>query len=162
MLIVWDGRFISNVEVWFVLLIVGLISFGMEFAGYNGKSVSFLLGLAFPRRGPAARTVLDKLMFPVHYVILPLYFSGVFVKYDLSEITGKAAGKMIGIAFLVSFLSMVGKVVGTVAVTRFFFKMRLKEGVVLGILLNVKGYMDVMFIAIGGHFEVSFNNQLLR
>lgn len=142
--------------MWLLLIIVGVLSFGMEFIGYNNTSVSFFLGLAFPRRGPTARTVLDKLMFPVHQIILPLYFSGVFVKYDLSDLTGKGAGRMLGIAFFLSFLSMIGKVVGTIVVTRLFFKMRLKEGAVLGILLNAKGYMDIVFISIGGHFQVSF------
>lgn len=142
--------------MWLLLIIVGVLSFGMEFIGYNNISVSFFLGLAFPRRGPTARTVLDKLMFPVHQIILPLYFSGVFVKYNLSDLTGKGAGRMIGTAFFLSFLSMIGKVVGTIVVTRLFFKMRLKEGAVLGILLNAKGYMDIVFISIGGHFQVSF------
>jgi Kef-type K+ transport system membrane component KefB len=156
-LLIWNDRYISEVEMWLVLLVVGLTSVGIEFVGYNGKPVSFLVGLAFPRRGPAARTVLNKLMFPVHYIILPLYFSGVFVTYDFSMLAEKGVGRMVGIAFLVSFICMVGKVAGTVAVTRFFFKMRLKEGVVLGMLLTVKGYMDLVFISIGVHFQVSFS-----
>jgi Kef-type K+ transport system membrane component KefB len=156
-LLIWNDRYISSVEMWLLLLVVALISIGLEFIGYNGKPVSFLVGLTFPRRGPAARTLLNKLMFPVHYIILPLYFSGVFVKNDFSILTEKGVGRMVGIAFLVSFISMVGKVLGTVAVTRLFFKMRLKEGVVLGMLLTVKGYMDIIFIAIGEHFQVSFN-----
>ncbi|KAJ3691294.1 hypothetical protein LUZ61_020458 [Rhynchospora tenuis] len=147
-------RYISNVEVGCVLIVVGGITFFMEFVGYDNKTMSFLLGLAFPRKGPTARTILEKLMFSVHSIILPLYFSGVFVNYDLNVLVGKADGKMIGIAFLVSVLSMAGKVIGTVAVTRFIFKTRLRESVVLGILLNAKGYMDIMFLSVGIRYKL--------
>ncbi|KAJ4819600.1 Cation/H(+) antiporter [Rhynchospora pubera] len=146
--------YISNVEVGCVLIVMGGIIFFMEFVGYDNKTMSFLLGLAFPRKGPTARTILDKLMFSVHSIILPLYFSGVFVNYNLNVLVGKAARKMIGIAFLVSFLSMAGKVIGTVAVTRFIFKTRLRESVVLGILLNAKGYMDIMFLSVGLRYKL--------
>ncbi|KAJ4795776.1 Cation/H(+) antiporter [Rhynchospora pubera] len=110
--------YISNVEVGCVLIVMGGIIFFMEFVGYDNKTMSFLLGLAFPRK------------------------------------VGKAARKMIGIAFLVSFLSMAGKVIGTVAVTRFIFKTRLRESVVLGILLNAKGYMDIMFLSVGLRYKL--------
>ncbi|KAJ4806257.1 Cation/H(+) antiporter 15 [Rhynchospora pubera] len=146
--------YISNVEVGCVLIVVGGITFFMEFVGYDNKTMSFLLGLSFPRKGPTARTILEKLMFSVHSIILPLYFSGVFVNYDLNVLVGKAAGKMIGIAVLVSVLSMAGKVIGTVAVTRFIFQTRLRESVVLGILLNAKGYMDIMFLSVGLRYKL--------
>ncbi|KAJ1692579.1 hypothetical protein LUZ63_009277 [Rhynchospora breviuscula] len=110
--------YISNVEVGCVLIVVGGITFFMEFIGYDNKTMSFLLGLALPRK------------------------------------VGKAASKMIGIAFLVSVLSMAGKVIGTVVVTRFIFKTRLRESVVLGILLNAKGYMDIMFLSVGLRYKL--------
>ncbi|GJN14460.1 hypothetical protein PR202_gb01292 [Eleusine coracana subsp. coracana] len=135
-----------------LLLIVGLsvLEQGM---GYSPSMTAFLIGLAMPREGPTARTIRDRLAYPVHHVITPLCFAIIGARLDFAHAgTGTTrhftAAQFTAAVVFTTLLGAAGKVAGTVVAGK-ALGITAREGVMLGALLNVKGYTDVLAINFG-------------
>ena len=71
-----------------ILLAVWLVSSFQQLLGFDGMPTSLALGMAFPREGPAARTVADALVAPVNGVVLPFYFATIGMRLDYNSMSG--------------------------------------------------------------------------
>ncbi|XP_037451492.1 cation/H(+) antiporter 15-like isoform X1 [Triticum dicoccoides] len=138
-------QYVSKYELLGMLLLIVGLSLAVQFMGYSASMAAFLIGLAVPREGPLARTLVDRLTYPVHQMVMPLCFGAIGARLDFAEIGRFTATQF---AFAVAFttaVSSAGKVGGTVLVGR-WLGMSAREALVLGFLLNVKGYSDILAI----------------
>uniref|UniRef100_M8CJI7 K(+)/H(+) antiporter 13 n=1 Tax=Aegilops tauschii TaxID=37682 RepID=M8CJI7_AEGTA len=141
----WGRQYVSKYELLGMLLLIVGLSLAVQFMGYSASMAAFLIGLAVPREGPLARTLVDRLTYPVHQMVMPLCFGAIGARLDFAEIGRFTATQF---AFAVAFttaVSSAGKVGGTVLVGR-WLGMSAREALVLGFLLNVKGYSDILAI----------------
>ncbi|CAA6669643.1 unnamed protein product [Spirodela intermedia] len=136
-------RHIKFFEFISLLLFVMVISSATEVVGYNAMMACFLMGLLFPREGSTARTLIEWLTYPVHNFILPIYFGYTGMQTDLTIVHGWFLWGVVTVVVM----STIGKIAGTVAAAR-HLKIPFHEGLVLGFLLNVKGHVDLIVIAL--------------
>ncbi|GJM90695.1 hypothetical protein PR202_ga06999 [Eleusine coracana subsp. coracana] len=139
-------RHISSYELCGLLLLVTGLAEVERVVGYSNVIGGFLMGLAMPREGPTARTVLDRLAYPMHQLIMPLCFASIGARLDFARVQGWRLARAVAFA---TALSAAGNVCGTVVAGRALVGLAAGEAVVLGFLLNVKGYADVMAINFG-------------
>lgn len=111
-----------------------------DILGFNRMLISFIMGLCFPREGKTARTLMAKLEEVVHTVLLPAYFGFNGAELTFHPATSRRCRGWPTLAAA----SFVGKMGSTLAVA--FLKMRWVEGLTLGILLNVKGHVDIFVL----------------
>ncbi|CAM0953517.1 unnamed protein product [Alopecurus aequalis] len=107
--------------------------------GFDGLPTSFALGLAFPREGPAARSVADALVPPVNGILLPFYFATIGMRMNFNSMSGA----IIVPGVLMMLLGLVGKAMGA-AVASAYLNIPLCDALRFGVLLNVKGHVDTM------------------
>ncbi|KAL6591579.1 hypothetical protein ACP70R_050082 [Stipagrostis hirtigluma subsp. patula] len=144
---------ISKYELCGVLLLILGLSLVVQIVGYSASMTAFLVGLAMPRDGPTARTMVDRLTYPVHQLIMPLCFGAIGARLDFAQI-GRLTARQLAVAVAyTTLLSAAGKVAGTVVAGR-ALGIPAREAVVLGALLNVKGYSDILAINFGDRVGV--------
>ncbi|TVU33207.1 hypothetical protein EJB05_24997 [Eragrostis curvula] len=140
-------RYISAPELCFLLLLVSFLSEVSRWLGYSATMAGFLIGLNMPREGPTARTIVDRLGGPVHRVLMPIFFGAIGARLDFRRVGSRMDVVHFAQAVVfVTLLSAAGNVVGTVVAGRALGVVTAQEGVVLGFLLNVKGYADILAI----------------
>jgi Kef-type K+ transport system membrane component KefB len=146
-------QYISKYELCGMIILVMLLSQLEQVLGNSASMTAFLIGLAMPREGPTARTLMDRLAYPVHQLIMPLCFGAIGARLDFAKIGHFTAVQlMVAVAFT-TLLSAAGKVAGTVLACR-ALGIATREAVVLGALLNVKGYSDILAINFGNKNHV--------
>ncbi|GJN04228.1 hypothetical protein PR202_ga21754 [Eleusine coracana subsp. coracana] len=107
--------------------------------GFDGLPTSLALGLAFPREGPAARSVADALGPPVNGVVLPFYFATIGMRLDFNAMSGA----IIVPGVLLTLLGLFGKAVGAAAAAP-YLDIPVSDALRYSVLLNVKGHVDTM------------------
>ncbi|KAG2580558.1 hypothetical protein PVAP13_6NG355300 [Panicum virgatum] len=122
-----------------ILLAIWFISSFQQLLGFDGMPTSLALGMAFPREGPAARTVADALVAPVNGVVLPFYFATIGMRLDYNSMSGA----IIVPGMLLTLLGLVGKAVGAAAASS-YLNIPVSEALRYSVLLNVKGHVDTM------------------
>ncbi|CAN6183180.1 unnamed protein product [Urochloa humidicola] len=132
-------RRVGNWELVLLLAAVHFIGNFPERMGFDGTPVSLLLGLAFPREGPAARSVMDALAYPLHALVLPFYFGAMGMRLNFSAMSGA----ILVPAVILTLLGIVGKCASTIGAAR-FLKMPTGDALRLGILLNIKGHVTMI------------------
>lgn len=142
-------RHIKFFEFISLIVFVMIVSSATEVIGYNSMMACFLMGLLFPREGSTARTLIDWLTYPVHNLILPIYFGFTGLQTDLTFVHGRS---FLGVLIVVV-VSTTGKVAGTLAAGR-LLKIPFHESLVLGFLLNVKGHVDLIVISLAWKYNV--------
>ncbi|XP_062199860.1 cation/H(+) antiporter 2-like [Phragmites australis] len=130
---------IGNWELLLLLVAVSFIGNFPQRAGFDGMPASLLLGLAFPREGPVARSVMDALAYPLHALALPFYFGAMGMRLNFSAMSGA----IVVPAILLTLLGLIGKCLGTMGAAR-FLKMPLADALRFGVLLNVKGHVNMI------------------
>lgn len=146
-------QYISKYELCGMLILVMILSLLEQVLGYSASMTAFLIGLAMPREGPTARTLMDRLAYPVHQLIMPLCFGAIGARLDFAKIGHFTAVQLIVAVAFTTLLSAAGKVAGTVLACR-ALGIATREAVVLGALLNVKGYSDILAINFGNKVHV--------
>ncbi|XP_058090738.1 cation/H(+) antiporter 15-like [Magnolia sinica] len=109
----------------------------------SGMLASFIFGLVMPREGKAVRTIRAKLTYPVNTFIMPLYFANMGIEADLTALSQQTWKTSLAILFI-----PFGKIAGTL-VAVCYDGIRLNEGLLLSLLLIVKGHVDLALIKIG-------------
>ncbi|RLN07147.1 cation/H(+) antiporter 1-like [Panicum miliaceum] len=146
-------QYISKYELCGMLFLIMVLSLVQQALGYSSSMTAFLIGLAMPREGPTARTLMDRLAYPVHQLVMPLCFGAIGARLDFAKIGNFTAVQLVVAVAVTTLLSAVGKVAGTVLAGR-ALGMATREAVVLGALLNVKGYSDILAINFGNKVDV--------
>uniref|UniRef100_A0ACD5U867 Uncharacterized protein n=1 Tax=Avena sativa TaxID=4498 RepID=A0ACD5U867_AVESA len=141
-------RYISKYELCGMLVLIIGLSLLVQYLGYSASMAAFLVGLAMPRDGPMARTLIDRLTYPVHQIVMPLCFGAIGARLDFAEVGRFTATQLTAAIVFTTVLSAAGKVAGTVLAGR-WLGITAREALVLGFLLNVKGYSDILAINFG-------------
>ncbi|KAL6646315.1 hypothetical protein ACP70R_017923 [Stipagrostis hirtigluma subsp. patula] len=131
-----------HVRTWdlaLMLLALWLVSNVPQFFGFDGMPTSLALGLAFPREGPAARSVTDALAPSVNGVVLPFYFATLGLRLDYNSMSGA----IIVPGILLTLLGMAGKAMGAAAASK-YLNIPVPDALRFSVLLNVKGHVDTM------------------
>ncbi|KAL6858687.1 hypothetical protein ACP4OV_017689 [Aristida adscensionis] len=110
-----------------------------QYLGFDGMPTSLALGLAFPREGPAARSVVDTLVPPVNGIVLPFYFATIGMRLDYNSMSGA----IIVPGMLLTLLGMAGKAMGAAAASK-YLNIPVSDAMRFSVLLNVKGHVDTM------------------
>lgn len=137
-----NQKYLKNMEVFFLLSMVIAASIIVELESFNSIISSFVFGLAFPKEGKTARTLLHKLTYSVHNFVLPIYFGYVGFQFDGNNLFKLSNLLIVAIMVL---LSIGSKMSGTLAVCN-YLNIPLNEGVFLGFVLNLKGHADLLLI----------------
>ncbi|CAD6242711.1 unnamed protein product [Miscanthus lutarioriparius] len=146
-------QYISKYELCGMLLLVVGLSMLEQIMGYSASMTAFLIGLAMPREGPTARTLMDRLAYPVHQLFMPLCFGAIGARLDFAKIGNFTVVQLVVAVTFTTLLSTAGKVAGTVLAGR-ALGIATREAIVLGALLNVKGYSDILAINFGNKINV--------
>uniref|UniRef100_A0A0E0GFF7 Uncharacterized protein n=1 Tax=Oryza nivara TaxID=4536 RepID=A0A0E0GFF7_ORYNI len=141
-------RYVSKYELCAMLLLIIALSLLEQVFGYSASMTAFLIGLAMPRDGPTARTLVDRLTYPVHQLVMPLCFGAIGARLDFAAVGSFTAMQFAVAVAFTTLLGAVGKVGGTVLAGR-MLGISARESLVLGFLLNVKGYCDILAINFG-------------
>ncbi|OVA19393.1 Cation/H+ exchanger [Macleaya cordata] len=131
----------------FVGTLFFLCSTGPMIVGYSPTMTSFLVGLAFPRKGRITKMVVSKINQMTSFVYFPIFFCWAGALASFKPLRLLDTDKFIGIKlFSLYVLVMIGKLSGT-----------LLSGMVLGfdwpiaiaiaLFLNVKGYFHIFVAA---------------
>lgn len=140
-------------ELGIMLMLVGMFAVFIELLEFNSMIPCFILGLVLPREGRVVRTLTARLTGPMYNIIFPVYFGYNGMKANLRSVA--ESKHLLFSAITVVVLSIIGKVLGTLATAHYYFKMSLSEGLVLGFLLNVKGHIAFQLVQAAKNFGVS-------
>ncbi|PKA51613.1 Cation/H(+) antiporter 15 [Apostasia shenzhenica] len=135
-------RHIGGVEFAALLSFMLVVAVVMETVGYNSTMACFLMGIVVPREGSTARTMVDKLSYPVDNFVLPIFFGYAAAQTDLSAINSKMAAPVVAMVTL----GLAAKTVGTLAAVR-YLGMQTYQGLAIGFLLNIKGHIDFILVS---------------
>ncbi|KAF0898338.1 hypothetical protein E2562_007188 [Oryza meyeriana var. granulata] len=122
-----------------MLLAIWFIANIPQYLGFDGMPTSLALGLAFPREGPAARSVAGALAPPVKGILMPFYFATIGMRMNFNSMSGA----IIVPGVLMTLLGLFGKAIGAAAVAG-YLNIPLSDALRFSFLLNVKGHVDTM------------------
>lgn len=127
------------------LTVVLAAGFVTDAIGIHALFGAFVVGVLFPKEGPFAGAIVEKVEDLVSGLFLPLYFVSSGLKTNVATIRGLQSW---GLLVLVIFTACFGKIIGTVAVSM-FCSMPFQEALALGFLMNSKGLVELIVLNIG-------------
>ncbi|XP_015581354.2 cation/H(+) antiporter 2 [Ricinus communis] len=139
-----NQKYVTNTEMYFILLLIIAVSFLIEEYGFNSTISSFFIGLMFPREGKTARTFGVKLAYAVHNFILPMYFGYIGFQFDVTYLNNYR--NLIAVVLLI-ILSMGGKIIGTLVACH-YLNVPVLDGIIISFLLNLKGHAELLVVGV--------------
>ncbi|XP_021757591.1 cation/H(+) antiporter 18-like [Chenopodium quinoa] len=140
-----DGEPVNEIFICGILATVLAAGFVTDTIGIHALFGAFIIGTLAPKDGPLASAMVEKVEDLVSGLLLPLYFASSGLKTNVATIQGAQSW---GLLLLVILTACLGKVVGTVVVSR-LCKLPLNEAVALGVLMNSKGLVELIVLNIG-------------
>lgn len=142
----------------FVCLLLTALASGLltEIMGYRSLLGPFILGLALPGGMPVGVTMTERVD-SFLALFLPSYMALAGFRTDFSELNSLNA---LGMLELVVILCYVGKILGSVAAS-LYLKMPLLDAVIVGLMANIKGIIEISFINDWGDREVRYHHLLI-
>ncbi|OWM87384.1 hypothetical protein CDL15_Pgr022495 [Punica granatum] len=137
-----EGRPVS--EVYISIILLGTLhslfitnSVGLVFLG------TMLFGLAIPKGPPLGTTLVDKSEIFTMEILLPLFYLNVGLHTDIYSIQDWK-GTLIALA-LSAFVTLF-KFIGAFLPAAVYYKLRIRQASMLGLLLNVRGVAELIFL----------------
>ncbi|KAK8484666.1 hypothetical protein V6N11_038132 [Hibiscus sabdariffa] len=146
-----DGEPVEETYICAILAIVLAAGFVTDAIGIHSMFGAFVVGVLFPKEGPFAHALVEKVEDLVSGLFLPLYFVSSGLKTNVATIQGLQSW---GLLCLVIFTACIGKIVGTVVVS-LSCKVPFREAVALGFLMNTKGLVELIVLNIGKDRKVN-------
>ncbi|OVA11766.1 Cation/H+ exchanger [Macleaya cordata] len=141
-----DGESFSEAFVTFILAGVMFCGLVTDFIGSNVVFGPFLLGLVISH-GSLGTTLIAKVEDFAYGIMLPLYFVVIGLRTHLDSIVDHQISMKH--PFLIIFIcASFAKVVLALIVSQ-FYKMPYLEGIILGLLLNTKGFIQLIVFSFG-------------
>ncbi|KAL6864664.1 hypothetical protein ACP4OV_015815 [Aristida adscensionis] len=139
-------------EAWVAATLAGVLAsgFATDMIGIHAIFGAFVFGLTVPKEGRFAGRVTERVEDLVSELLLPLYFASSGLKTDVATIRG---GEAWGMLALVIATACAGKIAGTFAVAM-ACGMSAREAVVLGVVMNTKGLVELIVLNIGRERKV--------
>lgn len=128
----------------FTLVGVLIAGFVTDTIGIHGIFGSFVFGLIIPKEGPFPTMILEKIEDFTTIILLPLYFASSGLAVSFQSIKPSS----VGLVFLILGVACAGKILGIMGaalLARFPFRTSL----VLGLLMNTKGLVELIVLNIG-------------
>ncbi|XP_027338116.1 cation/H(+) antiporter 15-like [Abrus precatorius] len=144
-----EGKHFSDFQICVVLLGVMISAFVTDVLGTHSIFGAFVYGLVIPT-GPLGAAIIEKLEDFVSGLLLPLFYATSGLKTDISLISGARAWTFI---LMVIPLTFIGKIVGTLGIS-LLFQIPNRDGVVLGLLMNTKGLIEIIVLNVGREQKV--------
>ncbi|KFK36591.1 hypothetical protein AALP_AA4G143600 [Arabis alpina] len=139
-----EGEPIDEKHVCVALCVVLIAGFATDAIGIHAIFGAFVIGVLFPK-GRFADGIVEKIEDLVMSLLLPLYFVMSGLKTDITTIHGVESW---GRLALVIVTACFGKIVGTVSVA-LLNKVGFRDSLVLGVLMNTKGLVELIVLNIG-------------
>ncbi|XP_062086556.1 cation/H(+) antiporter 15-like [Humulus lupulus] len=133
-------------HVMYVMAGVVLCAYVTDACGSHSIFGAFMFGVILPK-GELKRTVMEMVEDFVSELLIPLFFYCIGLRTDVHWIFRRGVG--LGMLSLVIFLAFSAKVVSTFIVAYFLNKMKAKDSLALGLLLNTKGLLALIIISTG-------------
>ncbi|KAH6763304.1 cation/H+ exchanger 18 [Perilla frutescens var. hirtella] len=140
-----DGEPVDEIYICATLAAVLAAGFVTDLIGIHALFGAFVLGVLVPKEGAFAGALVEKVEDLVSGLFLPLYFVSSGLKTNVATIQGAQSW---GLLVLVIFTACFGKIFGTVVVS-LCCKVRFKEALTLGFLMNTKGLVELIVLNIG-------------
>jgi len=139
-------------DAWVAATLAGVLAsgFATDLIGIHAIFGAFVFGLTVPKEGAFAGRVTARVEDLVSELLLPLYFASSGLKTDVAAIRGGAAWAMLA---LVIGTACAGKIAGTFGVAM-ACGMSAREAVVLGVVMNTKGLVELIVLNIGRERKV--------
>jgi Kef-type K+ transport system membrane component KefB len=128
-----------------IIALLLLSSLVTQLVGIHALFGAFLFGAMVPERGGLARALAEKLEGVVTVVLLPLFFAYSGVRTQIGLLDTADAWLICGLIIVVA---CVGKFGGTAIAAR-LSGLPARESVVLGVLMNTRGLMELIVLNIG-------------
>ncbi|KAJ4779952.1 Cation/H(+) antiporter 15 [Rhynchospora pubera] len=131
-------------EGYFVgLMIIALLSaLTTEVLGFKYMLGPVMLGLALPGGMPLGRTLTEHLDSFFTSIFLPVYVVLAGYRTDFKELNRASRWTLLE---LITFVCFVGKLIGSLA-AGVFYKLSVRDAFCLGLMLNIKGVIEISFI----------------
>ncbi|XP_010273236.2 PREDICTED: cation/H(+) antiporter 15-like [Nelumbo nucifera] len=139
-----EGENFSDFHICLILTGVMVFGFINDAVGTHSIFGAFFFGLVIPN-GHLGVVLIEKLEDFVSGLLLPLFFAVNGLRTDVGAIQGFGSWSTL---ILLAVLACLGKVFGTLFVS-FLYKMPMREGVSLGLLMNTKGLIEIIILNIG-------------
>ncbi|CAN6336106.1 unnamed protein product [Urochloa humidicola] len=138
--------------MWVAATVAGVLAsgFATDLIGIHAIFGAFVFGLTVPKEGAFAGRVTARIEDLVSELLLPLYFASSGLKTDVATIRGGAAWGMLA---LVIATACAGKIAGTFGVA-LACGMETREAIVLGVVMNTKGLVELIVLNIGRERKV--------
>ncbi|XP_077244832.1 cation/H(+) antiporter 20-like [Tasmannia lanceolata] len=150
----WISRRGSSTEnesfISLTLLGVLVSGFVTDLIGIHSIFGAFVFGLMIPKDGEFSGRLIERIEDFVSGLLLPLYFASSGLKTDVAKIHGAEAWGLLG---LVVGTACIGKISGTFFIA-ILNKIRAREALTLGVLMNTKGLVELIVLNIGKENKV--------
>lgn len=134
-------KYLSKAETLAFFILILVISLSIESSNINSTVFVFFIGLMFPREGKAYRTLIQRLSYPIHEFILPVYFGYIGFRFSVNALTKR---HYVVLAMAVA-LSFIGKLLGVLCACS-FLKIPKKYWLFLSTILSVKGHVGLVLL----------------
>ena len=133
------------------LVLVLICGFVTDTIGIHGIFGAFVFGLIIPKDGPFPALILEKIEDFTTIILLPLYFASSGLAVNFQSLNG---GSSVALLFLVLATAIIGKIGGTL-IASLLARLPFRKSLVLGILMNTKGLVELIVLNIGLSKNVS-------
>ncbi|KAK1421104.1 hypothetical protein QVD17_23209 [Tagetes erecta] len=140
---------VDEAYICLTLATVMVSGFITDLIGIHSIFGAFIFGLTIPK-GNFAEKLIERIEDFVSGLLLPLYFASSGLKTDVTKISG---GKAWGLLAMVITAACGGKILGTFVVA-VLCMMPVRESIILGLLMNTKGLVELIVLNIGKEKKV--------
>ncbi|KAM6576101.1 hypothetical protein CsatB_027938 [Cannabis sativa] len=133
-------------HVMYIMAGVVLSAYITDSCGSHSIFGAFMFGVILPK-GELKRAVMEIMEDFVSELLIPLFFYCIGLRTDVHWIFRRGVG--LGMVSLVIFLAFSAKVISTFIVAYFLNKMKARDSLALGLLLNTKGLLALIIISTG-------------
>ncbi|RZC57332.1 hypothetical protein C5167_004636 [Papaver somniferum] len=131
--------------VLFVATMMILCNAGPTMVGYSPTMASFLIGLAFPRKGRLSKMMITKINQILNLIMFPLFFIWVGALANFGEVKPDESFVWVKLLFLFAIVT-IGKVFGAL-LAAMLLGFPWHVAVAIGFFLNVKGHFHIYVAA---------------
>ncbi|KAF8046948.1 hypothetical protein N665_3305s0002 [Sinapis alba] len=134
-------KYLSKAETLVFIIFLLIIAIIIESYDVNSSVSVFTIGIMVPRQGKTHRTLVQRLSYPIHEFVLPVYFGYMGFRFSITALTKRY---YIGLVIIV-ILSLAGKLIGVIFACM-YLKIPKKYWLFLPTILSVKGHVGVLLL----------------
>ncbi|KAL9306339.1 Cation/H(+) antiporter 1 [Arabidopsis thaliana] len=134
-------KYLSKAETLAFIILILIIALTIESSNLNSTLFVFIIGIMFPREGKTYRTLIQRLSYPIHEFVLPVYFGYIGFRFSVNSLT-KRHYLVLGMTVA---LSLLGKLLGVLFACS-FLKIPKQYWLFLSTMLSVKGHIGLVLL----------------